>query len=146
MDLLGDQPMLSLNDESWRIYSRHDAHSPQYVGPDAIVENSTITEGSEIYGTVRNSVLGAGVCVMEGAVVENSVIMEAVVIGKNATVNYSIIDEWVRIGENCKIGKECKKAKGITVIASRMEIPDCTEIEDNQMISDPSDIQKKEEN
>lgn len=146
MDLLGDSPALSLNDEDWRIYSRHEAHSPQYVGPNAVIENSTITEGCEIYGTVRNSVLGAGVCVMEGAVVENSVIMEAVVIGKNSTVNYSIVDEWSKIGEDCKIGKDSKKAKGITVIASRLEIPDHTEIGDNEMISDLADIAKKEEN
>ncbi len=146
MDLLGDHPELSLNDEDWRIYSRHEAHSPQYVGPDAVVENSTITEGCEIYGTVKNSVLGAGVCVMEGAVVENSVIMEAVVIGKNSKVNYAIMDERSSLGADCVIGKEVKKAKGITVIAAGVQIPDGTVIADNQMISDIADIAKKEDN
>ncbi len=146
MDLLGDNPELTLNDEEWRIYSRHDPHSPQYVGPNAVVENSTITEGCEIYGTVRNSVLGAGVCVMKGAVVENSVIMEAVTIGENSFVNYSIIDEWAKIGKDCRIGTERKRAKGITVIASGVQIPDGIEIGDNQMITDLADIQKKEDN
>ncbi|MBR2353535.1 MAG: glucose-1-phosphate adenylyltransferase, partial [Clostridia bacterium] len=146
MEILGEKPAFSLNDEDWRIYSRHEAHSPQYVGPNAKIDNSTITEGCEIYGTVKNSVLGAGVCVMEGAVVENSVIMEAVVIDENAKINYSIIDECSRVGKNCRIGKEQKKAKGITVIASGLVIPDNTEIGDNQMISDLSDITKKEEN
>ena len=32
MDLLGKKPELELNDEAWRIYSRHYASSPQYVG------------------------------------------------------------------------------------------------------------------
>lgn len=145
MDLLGETPALSLNDESWRIYSRHEAHSPQYVGEHAVVENSTITEGCEIYGTVRNSILGAGVRVMEHAVVEDSVIMEASVIGENSCVSYSILDEGTKVGADCKIGKERAKAKGITVLASEIQIPDGTEIEDGCMISDLSDLARNQE-
>ena len=145
MDLLGENPTLSLNDEEWRIYSRHEAHSPQFVGPDAIVEDSSITEGCEIYGTVRHSVIGAGVCVMEGAEVVDSVIMDRVVIGPDAKIHSVIMDEGVSIGAGAKIGKPSKKAKGITVIAAGLEIPAGAEIADNQMISDLSDIQKKEE-
>ncbi len=146
MDLIGDHPALSLNDEEWRIYSRHEAHSPQYVGPKAVIENSTITEGCEIYGTVKNSVLGAGVCVMEGAVVEDAVIMESVTIGKNAKIVYSIVDERVSIGADCVIGKNKDDAQGITVIAAGVQIPDGVTVADNQMISDIADINKKEEN
>ncbi len=146
MEILGENPAFSLNDEAWRIYSRHEAHSPQYVGPNAVVENSTITEGCEIYGTVKNSVIGAGVCVMEGAVVENSVIMEAVVIDEGAIVNYSIVDERSRIGKGCKVGACPKCAKGITVIASGLDVSDGVVIEDDRMISSQADIQKKEEN
>ena len=75
MDLLGDKPVLDLSDESWRIFARHSASAPQFVGARAQVENSYITEGCEIYGTVKNSVVGPGVRVMHGAVVEDSVLM-----------------------------------------------------------------------
>ena len=146
MEILGEKPAFSLNDEEWRIYSRHEAHSPQYVGANALIRNSTITEGCEIYGTVINSVLGAGVRVMDGAVVENSVIMEAVVIEENAKVNYSIIDERSKIGKGASVGKAPTEAEGITVIASGLEIPDGAEIADNKMISTLSDIQMKEDN
>ena len=37
MDLLGEHPALSLLDESWRIYSRHEAAPPQFIGPGAEV-------------------------------------------------------------------------------------------------------------
>ena len=46
------------------------------MGAEAEVSNSSVTAGCEIHGVVRNSVLGAGVYVGEGAVVEDSVIME----------------------------------------------------------------------
>ena len=146
MEILGDHPAFSLNDEDWRIYSRHEAHSPQYVGSKALIENSTITEGCEIYGTVKNSVLGAGVCVMDGAVVENSVIMESVVISENAKINYAIIYERSVIGKGSVIGADPKNAKGIAVIASGLHIPDETVVEDDRMIFSEADIQKKEEN
>ncbi len=144
MDLLGDVPALSLNDEDWRVYSRHDPHAPQVVGPNAVIENSTITEGCEIYGTVRNSVLGAGVRVMENAVVANSVIMEDVVIEADTEVNYAIVDAGVKIGADCRIGEEQKKAKGITVIATGLVLPNGVTVGANEMITELSDIKTKE--
>ena len=146
MDLLGESPELNLNDEEWRIYSRHDAHAPQIVGKNAKIENSSITEGCEIYGTVINSVLGAGVCVKEGAVVANSVILDDVTVGEGAQINYVIIDANSSVGAGCAVGREQKKAKGITVIGTGINIPDGTVIGDNEMISDVSDIKAKEEN
>ena len=145
MDLLGEIPELSISNEEWRIYSRHDAHAPQYVGKDAVIDNSSITEGCQIYGTVCNSVLGAGVRVMDGAVVEDAVIMENVVIGEGAQVRYSIIDENVKVGKNCRIGKDKTEAKGITVIAAGLTVADGINIEDDKMISSDKDIAVKEE-
>ena len=145
MDLLGENPELSIGNEEWRIYSRHDAHAPQFVGENAKIENSSITEGCEIYGTVRNSVLGAGVCVMDGAVVEDAVIMDDVIIGKDATVRYSIIDETAVIGDGCSIGADKENAKGITVIAAGIKVAPNTVIGDNEMISTQDDVNAKEE-
>ena len=145
MDLLGEMPELSISNEEWRIYSRHDAHAPQYVGENAVIDNSSITEGCQIYGTVRNSVLGASVKVMSGAVVEDAVIMENVVIGEGSEVKYSIIDENVTIGKNCVIGKDKADAKGITVIAAGLKVNDGMLIEDDRMISSQNEIKAKEE-
>ncbi len=143
MDLLGEKPLLNLKDESWRIYSKHDAHAPQYVGADALIENSSITEGCEIYGTVKNSVLGAGVRVLPGAVVEDAVIMENCVIGENTVVKYSILDADVTIGKNSSIGKAKEEACGITVIGTKINVPDNFVVADDKMISNSSDLTKE---
>ena len=144
MDLLGNNPTLNLNDESWRIYSKHGANAPQYIGANAVVENSSLTEGCEIYGTVRNSVLGAGVRVMEGASVSDSVIMGNVTIGCGSQVNYSIVDTDVKIGENCVIGEPKDGAKGIAVIAAKVNVPDNSVVGGDEMISKDSDIKKED--
>ena len=135
MDMLGRNPELNLNDESWRIFSRHENEAPQFVGSEAKIVNSSITEGCEIYGEVVNSVIGADVKIGKGAVVRDSVIMSGVVIEENATVEYSIIDGDVHIGKDVKIGKTKSLAKGITVVGMGIEIPDAYVIEDDQMIS-----------
>ena len=136
MDLLGDEPAFSLLDEAWRIYSRHGAEAPQYVGKDAVIENSSITAGCEILGTVRNSVLGPGVIVEAGAVVEDSVIMNDVVIGKGAKVTYSILDANVTIGAHAAVGEDKATAAGIAVIGADVKISDGATVEAGAMISE----------
>ncbi len=130
MDLLGDEPNLDLSGESWRIYSRHDAEAPQFVGCEAVVENSSITEGCEIYGTVKNSVLGSNVKVMTGAVVCDSVIMDDVIVGEGAEVNYSIVDERTSIGKDAKVGTPKSDGVQITVVASGTKIADGEKVAD----------------
>ena len=100
MDLLNERPDLDLYDDTWRIYSRQTASPPQFIGEFASVENTTITAGCEIYGNARNSVLGKGVKIMAGAMVENSVLMDGVTVENGGTVSYSIVNEGVRIKEN----------------------------------------------
>ena len=144
MDLLGEHPELNLNDEDWRIYSRHDAYAPQFIGAEAVVENSSLTEGCEIYGTVCNSVLGAGVKVMKGAVVCNSVIMADVVIEEGAEVYYSIIDSETVIGKNAKVGCDSANTEDITVIGTKLTLPENSVVEKGKMVSKLSDLKKEE--
>ena len=134
MDLLGEKPVLALDDEKARIFSRHENEAPQFVGADAIVENSSITEGCEIYGTVINSVLGYGVVVEKGAVVRDSILMHHVTVGEGATVEYSILDSDVSVGKGAKVGRAREIAEGITVIGAEMSVADGEDIADNQMI------------
>lgn len=135
MDLLGTKPELLLNDESWRIFSRHYAASPQYVGSDAKVDDSIITEGCEIEGTVINSVLGSGVRVCRGAIVKDSVLMGDSVIREGATVNYSIIDTEADIGAGACIGAEKAIASGITVLGRGVKIESGARVDAGEMVS-----------
>ncbi len=132
MDMIGGDPVLKLNDEKWRIYARHTARAPQYVGAQGVVENSSITEGCKIYGTVRGSVLGPGVTVAAGASVIDSVIMEDVTVAEGASVEYSIIDSRVQIGNGAKVGGP--KGGEIAVIGADVKIEENAVVAPGAMI------------
>jgi glucose-1-phosphate adenylyltransferase len=63
---------------------------------------------------VRNSVLGRGVRVHTGAVVEGCVIMDNCDIGRHAKVRRAILDKNVHIPENATVGYELEadRARG----------------------------------
>ncbi len=84
MDLLGEEPAFDVSDPSWKIHSRNPLAPPEYLGENSIVKNSMIALGSEVYGTLVNSVISSNVVIEEGAVVEDSVIMSGSVIKKGA--------------------------------------------------------------
>lgn len=123
MDILGENPTLPLYAGEWRILSRHENAPPQYIGADAVVENASITEGCEILGTVRNSVLGENVRVMPGALVEDAVLMGDTYVGADAVVRYAVIDRNVRIEAGAVVGKPKAEAAGITVIGEGVCVP-----------------------
>ncbi len=143
MDLLGTNPVLNLDDEDWRIYARHEAHAPQFVGAEAVIENSTITEGCEIFGTVVNSVIGAGVKIAKDAVVSNSVLLENVVVESGAKLDYAIIDGGTTIGANATVGSADATAAEIAVVGADIAVPANAVIEKGAMISKVTDINKE---
>ncbi len=104
MDLLKDPPVFNLYDDSWRIYSRSSIKPPHYVAPGAVIDNSLVTEGCDISGTVKHSVLFAGVTVEKGAYIEDSVIMPGTVICSGARIVCSIVAENVVISRKCVVG------------------------------------------
>ena len=116
MDLISEDPPFSLSDKSFRIFSRNTARPPQYVGADAQIENSMISEGCRIDGKVVNSILSGGVVIEAGAEVYNSVIMEDVKICRGAKVYTSIIDANVTVSKDRTVGDAGADKNGITVI------------------------------
>lgn len=122
MDLIGEEPILNLRDRKFRIYSKNLARAPQFVGADAKMVNSMISEGCIINGTVVNSILSGGVIIEDGAEVRDSVIMDDVVIKKGAKVYTSIIDSDTVVYENAVVGVENGDKSEITVIAKGSEI------------------------
>ena len=135
MDLLGENPVLSLHDESWRIYSRQTSSAPQYIGERAEVVNSSITAGCEICGTVKNSVLGSDVVVEEGALVEDSVLLNGVTVKAGATVRYAILDSDVVVGAGAVVGEPKESASGVAVIGLGYKVADGETIPAGAMIS-----------
>ena len=105
MDLLEETPEFDLTDPRWKIYSRTPVMPPQFLGEKAVVVNSMLTEGCEVYGKVEHSVLFAGVRVDEGAVVTNSVLMPGTHIKSGAVVDRTIVAENCVISENAVVGE-----------------------------------------
>lgn len=104
MDLVDQPPKFDLNDRSWSIYSRNMALAPHYVGQNAKITNSTVTEGCFIDGEIKHSVIFGGVELGEGSVVSDSVIMPGAKIGKNVVIEKAVIGADAVIGDGAKVG------------------------------------------
>ncbi len=115
MDLLGRTPRLDLANRRWPI------HTAAYRGPSARVMAGTIAdsllgEGSIVEdATVRRSILGRGVRVLPGAVVEESILLDHTTVGAGAHLQRVIADRYNIIDDGTRIGSDAG-ASGITVL------------------------------
>ncbi|MDD6284354.1 MAG: glucose-1-phosphate adenylyltransferase [Firmicutes bacterium] len=127
LDLLNPKMQLDLDDEHWRIYSRSIAGAPHFVSADAEVQNSIVTEGCDISGTVDFSVIFGDVVIEKGAVVHDSIVMPGSVIHSNARVEYAILGERSVIGAGASVGMRPEEAEnlddwGVTVIGPDISV------------------------
>ncbi len=113
MDLLNKDNKLNLYDSNWPILSKSSNYPSQYIGINAEVKNSMISEGSKIEGTVINSLIFEGVEIGENVIIKDSVIMPNVKVEDNSIINRAIIATGVTIGEGVSIGN----VDGISLIA-----------------------------
>jgi len=117
MDLIGNDPILNMADRDFRIFSRNAARPPQFIGKKATIENSLISEGCKINGTVINSILSGGVVIEEGAFVKDSVIMEDVTIKSGGKVYSAIVDSDTVVEKNAVVGTENADKNDIAIVA-----------------------------
>jgi glucose-1-phosphate adenylyltransferase len=90
----------------WPILTAQPQRSPAVVLAGAEVADSRVSPGSRVAGVVRRSVLGPGVRVEAGAVVEDSVVFADTVVGAGARVVASVVDARCEIGEGAHVGPE----------------------------------------
>ena len=117
MDLIGTDPILNMADRDFRIFSRNVARPPQFIGSKAKIENSLISEGCKINGTVINSILSGGVVIEEGALVKDSVIMEDVTVKSGGKVYSAIVDSDTVVEKNAVVGVENADKSDIAIVA-----------------------------
>ncbi len=127
LDLLDPKIKLELSDPKWRIYSRTPSAPPQYIADSAKVQNSLITEGCEVFGTVDFSILFDNVIIEEGAVVKDSLVMPGAVIKKGASVQYAIIAENVVVEEGASVGERPEDVSdlskwGVSVVGAGLTV------------------------
>jgi len=125
MDMLSRSD-LDLLESSWPIYARLPAKPPAFISGAAVVEHSVVTQGCDVEGTVKNSVLSHSVVIEEGAEVHYSVLMPGVTVKKGAVVKYAILGENATVDANAKVGDDpesCDPATwGITVLGPGCKI------------------------
>ena len=141
MDLLNPNIPIDLYDPDWKMYSRNPVLPPQYIGENAVVENSMITDGCDVEGTVDFSVIFEGVKIETGATVTDSIIMPGSVIKSGAVVEYAIIGENCVVGEGAQIGArpetfDNRDDWGIAVVGHNITISENAKVLPKQIISE----------
>jgi glucose-1-phosphate adenylyltransferase len=127
MDLLDPKEPLDVWDPGWKIYTRTAGRPPHYIGPRARVENSMVTEGCVVEGTLDSAVLFAGARVGHNAAVRDSILMHGAVVEAGAQVDYAIIAEDVTIRKGAVVGARPEYMEdidkwGVTVVAEGVTI------------------------
>ncbi len=141
MDLLNPNIPIDLYDPDWKMYSRNPVLPPQYIGENAVVENSMITDGCDVEGTVDFSVIFEGVKIEPGATVTDSIIMPGSVIKSGAVVEYAIVGENCVVGEGAQIGArpetfDNRDDWGIAVVGHNITISENAKVLPKQIISE----------
>ena len=142
MDLRSVNPALNLYNRQWPVrttsypdppakFTFDDEHR-RGQAIDSIVSGGSILSG----GVVRNSVLGRGVRVHAGALVEDSVIFDSCDIGRRAKIRRAILDKNVRVPQDATIGYDLERDRryhhvtesGIVVVEGNSSPVDITEL------------------
>ena len=141
MDLLNPNIPIDLYDPDWKMYSRNPVLPPQYIGADAVIENSMVTDGCVVEGTVDFSVIFEGVKIEPGATVTDSIIMPGSVIKSGASVEYAIVGENCVVGEGAQIGArpetfDNRDDWGIAVVGHNITVSENAKVLPKQIISE----------
>ncbi|CUP85244.1 glucose-1-phosphate adenylyltransferase [Clostridium baratii] len=136
MDLLLNRNELDLNASEWKIYSKNPVRPAQFIGNEARVKNSLITEGCMIYGDIENSVISQGVSVGKNVVIKDSVIMPNVRIEDNVIINKAIVGSDAVIGKGCKVGD----GVDVSVVAANENLETNIVCEDIKLNIGPRDL------
>lgn len=147
MELIDIIPEFNLYEEFWRIYTKNDMLTPQYIDETGVVTESIIGEGTEVYGEVSRCVIGSGVTIGKGAVIRDSIIMNGTTIGEGAVINKAIIAENVQIGNHVElgVGEEAPNdlaphiySFGLVTIGEHSTVPDGVKVGKNTAIFGPT--------
>ena len=103
MQLLNPSKAAELFTPGWPIYTRTSDSCPTHFYDEAEVKNSLISNGSEVHGTILDSIIGRGVTIAKGAVVKGCYISAYSVIGENVRLENQIVDKYAEIGHSVKI-------------------------------------------
>lgn len=104
MDMLRVDNEINLFQSNWKMYTQTASRPSQYIGKNAVIKDSMISEGCVVLGEVNHSIIFPGVTIAENARVVDSIVFPNCVIQENVIVNKSILLDHVRVEPNNVIG------------------------------------------
>ncbi len=104
MDLMDNMDSINVFTSDEKVFSNSNIYPPQYIGPDANIGKSLISNGCTVYGAVNHSILGSGVVIGEGSVVEDSIILPNAIIGRDCRIKKAIVNEGMTVEDRTEIG------------------------------------------
>lgn len=145
MDLLDTNVTLDLKD----IYSRNPMMPPHFVSNDAVIQNSLVADGCNVYGNLEFSILFSGVTIGKGATINSSIIMPGAVIEEGATVQFAIIAENTVVRKNAVVGakpEDCANRDdwGIAVVGENAIIDEGAVVKPKEMIDRCTEVKANE--
>lgn len=145
MDLLDPNVTLDLKD----IYSRNPMMPPHFVSNDAVIQNSLVADGCNVYGNLEFSILFSGVTIGKGATINSSIIMPGSVIEEGATVQFAIIAENTVVRKNAVVGakpEDCANRDdwGIAVVGENSVIDEGAVVKPKEMIDRCTEVKANE--
>ncbi len=145
MDLLDPNVTLDLKD----IYSRNPMMPPHFVSNDAVIQNSLVADGCNVYGNLEFSILFSGVTIGKGATINSSIIMPGAVIEEGATVQFAIIAENTVVRKNAVVGakpEDCENRDdwGIAVVGENSVIDEGAVVKPKEMIDRCTEVKVNE--
>lgn len=145
MDLLDPNVTLDLKD----IYSRNPMMPPHFVSNDAVIQNSLVADGCNVYGNLEFSILFSGVTIGKGATINSSIIMPGAVIEEGATVQFAIIAENTVVRKNAVVGAKPENCAnrddwGIAVVGENAIIDEGAVVKPKEMIDRCTEVKANE--
>lgn len=145
MDLLDPNVTLDLKD----IYSRNPMMPPHFVSNDAVIQNSLVADGCNVYGNLEFSILFSGVTIGKDATINSSIIMPGAVIEEGATVQFAIIAENTVVRKNAVVGakpEDCANRDdwGIAVVGENSIIDEGAVVKPKEMIDRCTEVKANE--
>jgi glucose-1-phosphate adenylyltransferase len=132
-DFLSEEPPIDLDDPAWPVHTRGGRRSAARVLSGAVVDESLISGGTRVAGTVRGSVLSPGVVVEQGATVVDSVLLPGVLVRAGATVTRAVLDDNVVVGAGATVGGD----GDITLVGREATVPDGGEVPAGGRLPEP---------
>ncbi len=103
---------LNIFSDDMKIYSNNNTHMPLVIGPEGSIQESLISNGCDINGTIKCSIVGSGAEIGEDTVIERSIVLPDAHIGKGCKIVNAIINEGVDVPDGEVIGD----ADGETIV------------------------------